>query len=38
VLAAMRGGGVISVLPNVAALLGIALGFFLIGAWRLRWE
>jgi ABC-2 type transport system permease protein len=38
ILSSMRGGGVISVLPNVAALLGIAAVFFAIGAWRLRWE
>jgi ABC-2 type transport system permease protein len=38
ILATMRGGGVAAVLPNVGALLGIALAFFAIGAWRLRWE
>lgn len=38
VLTTMRGGNAVSVLPNVAALLGIALVFFVIGAWRLRWE
>ena len=38
ILAVMRGGNAISVLPNVAALVGIAVAFFAIGSWRLRWE
>jgi ABC-2 type transport system permease protein len=38
ILAVMRGGNAISVLPNVAALLGIAGFFFAVGSWRLRWE
>lgn len=38
ILSVMRGGGAISVLPNVLALLAIAAVFFSIGAWRLRWE
>jgi ABC-2 type transport system permease protein len=38
ILAVMRGGNALSVLPNVAALVGIAAGFFAIGSWRLRWE
>jgi ABC-2 type transport system permease protein len=38
ILAIMNGGHVLAVLPNVAALLGIAAAFFAIGAWRLRWE
>lgn len=38
VLAIMRGGNAVSVLPNVAALLAIAAAFFAIGSWRLRWE
>jgi hypothetical protein len=37
-LAAMRGGGVLSVLPSVGALLVMAVAFFTFGAWRLRWE
>jgi len=38
VLAVMRGGTTLSVLPNVVALLAIAGAFFAIGSWRLRWE
>jgi ABC-2 type transport system permease protein len=38
VLAAMRGGHAIDVLPNVGALWLIAMVFFALGAWRLRWE
>lgn len=38
ILVTMRGGNLIAVLPNVAALLGIAVAFFAIGSWRLRWE
>lgn len=38
VLSAMRGGNVIDVLPNVAALCAIAIVLFGVGAWRLRWE
>jgi len=38
VLAVMRGGSAVSVLPNVVALLAIAGAFFAIGSWRLRWE
>ena len=38
ILAVMRGGNAIAVLPNVAALLTIAGVFFAIGSWRLRWE
>jgi ABC-2 type transport system permease protein len=38
ILAVMRGGNAVDVLPNVAALLLIAGAFFAIGAWRLRWE
>jgi ABC-2 type transport system permease protein len=38
ILAIMRGGNAVQVLPNVAALLGIAALFFAIGSWRLRWE
>lgn len=37
-LAVMRGEGVAQVLPNVAALLGLAAAFFGIGVARLRWE
>jgi ABC-2 type transport system permease protein len=38
ILTTMRGGGTLAVLPNVAALLLIAVVFFGVGAWRLRWE
>jgi ABC-2 type transport system permease protein len=38
ILAVMRGSGAVAVLPNVAALLGIAAVFFAVGSWRLRWE
>jgi ABC-2 type transport system permease protein len=38
ILAIMRGGNAISILPNVAALLAIAAAFFTIGSLRLRWE
>ncbi|HEX9094400.1 MAG TPA: ABC transporter permease [Coriobacteriia bacterium] len=38
ILETMRGGSVVAVVPNVAALLGMAVLFFAIGAWRLRWE
>jgi ABC-2 type transport system permease protein len=38
ILSTMRGGTTIDVLPNIAALLGIAALFFTIGAWRLKWE
>jgi len=38
ILAAMRGGNAIDVLPNVGVLWLIALVFFALGAWRLRWE
>jgi ABC-2 type transport system permease protein len=38
ILQVMRGGGVGSVAPNAAALLGMAGLFFILGAWRLRWE
>jgi ABC-2 type transport system permease protein len=38
ILAAMRGGNALSVLPNAAVLLAIAGAFFAVGAWRLRWE
>jgi ABC-2 type transport system permease protein len=38
ILAAMRGGNAVEVLPNVAALLCIAVAFFAVGASRLRWE
>ncbi len=38
ILSTMRGGNTLAVLPNVAALLGMAALFFTIGAWRLRWE
>ena len=37
-LVAMRGGGVLSVLPSIGALLAMAVPFFSLGAWRLRWE
>ncbi len=37
-LAAMRGGGLLSVLPSVAALMVMASAFFALGTWRLRWE
>ena len=37
-LVAMRGGGVLSVLPSIGALLAMAVAFFSLGAWRLRWE
>jgi hypothetical protein len=38
ILSVMRGGNAISVLPNVAALIAIAVALFAIGSWRLRWE
>lgn len=38
ILEAMRGGTIVSVLPNVAALLAMAALFFAVGVWRLRWE
>ena len=38
VLETMRGGSIVSVAPNVLALLAMALAFFALGAWRLRWE
>ncbi len=38
VLQVMRGGSVASVLPDAGALVAMAVAFFLIGAWRLRWE
>lgn len=38
ILAAMRGGSALSVLPNAAALLAMGTVFFLAGAWRLEWE
>jgi ABC-2 type transport system permease protein len=38
ILEAMRGGTVVDVVPNVAALLGMAVLFGLAGVWRLRWE
>jgi len=38
ILATMRGGSTLDVLPNVGALLVIAAAFFAVGAWRLRWE
>jgi ABC-2 type transport system permease protein len=38
ILSAMRGGTIVSVLPNAAALLAIAGLFFTIGVWRLKWE
>jgi ABC-2 type transport system permease protein len=38
ILAVMRGAGAVAVLPNLAALFGMALLFFSIGSWRLRWE
>lgn len=38
VLATMRGGLVAGVVPDVAALLCIAVVLFGLGAWRLRWE
>ncbi|HEY5548418.1 MAG TPA: ABC transporter permease [Coriobacteriia bacterium] len=38
ILAAMRGANAVDVLPNVGALLVIAVVFFTIGAWRLGWE
>ncbi len=34
----VRGQGVTGVLPEVAALLGFALVFFVVGVWRLRYE
>jgi ABC-2 type transport system permease protein len=37
-LSVMRGGSLVSVLPNVAALLAIAAGLFAVGVMRLRWE
>lgn len=37
-LASMRGGSALSVLPNAAALLAMGAVFFLIGARRLSWE
>jgi ABC-2 type transport system permease protein len=38
ILAVMRGARAVTILPNVAALFGIAALFFAIGSWRLRWE
>jgi ABC-2 type transport system permease protein len=38
ILETMRGGTIVNVLPSVAALLGMALLFFAVGTWRLRWE
>jgi len=38
ILEVMRGGGIASVVPSVAALLGMAGLFFALGSWRLRWE
>lgn len=38
VLEIMRGGTILDVAPNVAALLAMALAFLALGAWRLRWE
>jgi ABC-2 type transport system permease protein len=38
ILETMRGGTIVNVLPSVAALLGMAVLFFAVGTWRLRWE
>jgi ABC-2 type transport system permease protein len=38
ILAVMRGGNAVAILPNVAALMAMATLFFAIGSWRLRWE
>jgi ABC-2 type transport system permease protein len=38
ILETMRGGSIVSVIPSIVALLGMALLFFALGAWRLRWE
>lgn len=34
----LRGGGLQDVLPEAGVLLGFALIFFSVGAWRFRWE
>lgn len=38
ILATMRGGSAVSVLPNVGALLAMGVVFFAAGAARLKWE
>jgi ABC-2 type transport system permease protein len=38
ILETMRGGTIGDVLPSIAALLGMAVIFFAVGTWRLRWE
>jgi ABC-2 type transport system permease protein len=38
ILQSMRGGTALSILPNVGALLAMAVVFFVVGATRLRWE
>ncbi len=38
ILEVMRGGGITSVVPSIVALLAMAVAFFALGAWRLRWE
>jgi ABC-2 type transport system permease protein len=38
IMETMRGGTIVSVAPNVVALLAMAVLFFAVGAWRLRWE
>jgi ABC-2 type transport system permease protein len=38
ILETMRGGTIVNVVPSIVALLGMAVLFFAVGAWRLRWE
>jgi ABC-2 type transport system permease protein len=38
ILETMRGGSIVSVVPSIVALLGMAVLFFALGVWRLRWE
>jgi ABC-2 type transport system permease protein len=38
ILETMRGGSILNVVPSIVALLGMALLFFAVGVWRLRWE
>jgi ABC-2 type transport system permease protein len=38
ILEVMRGGGITSVVPSIVALLCMAVAFFALGSWRLRWE
>jgi ABC-2 type transport system permease protein len=38
ILETMRGGSIVSVVPSIVALLGMALLFFALGVWRLSWE